>query len=56
MTPYSVWRMSKVNASKTRLVPSHMYLQWRTSSDGRKVAAYRSRTAEFTPSPATTRS
>jgi hypothetical protein len=56
MTPCGVRRTSKVNASKTLLVPSHMYRHRRVSTVGRKWSAYLSRVAELTPSAATTRS
>ena len=48
--------MSKVKASKTLSVPSHMYRHCRMSTVGPKRSAYLARVGELTPSQATTRS
>ena len=56
MTPYRVRRTSKVKASKTLPVPSHMYLHCRVSMVGPKRSAYLALVAELIPSLATTRS
>ncbi len=56
MVPHSVCLTKNWNASKTRSVPSQMYLLRRPSSDGPNTSARAARTAEFTPSAASTRS
>ncbi len=56
MVPHSVCLTKNWNASKTRSVPSQMYLFRRRSSEGRKTSAPLVRIAELSPSAATTRS
>ena len=56
MVPHGVCLTKNWNASKTRSVPSQMYLFTRWSMSGPNAAASRVRIAELTPSAATTRS